>query len=103
MHKFSDLGITTIVTNDKIKIELSISGLVSGFNESPNNAEEIKVKRGKRKEFAKYIARRLIEKENQDTGETPVMEMLEKVFEDIFEGYEDEPDILQYPEECKDD
>lgn len=102
MKQFSDNGITTIVTNDKIKIELPISGLVSGFNDSPNNAEEIKVKRGKRKEFAEYIARRLIEKEDQHTGETPVMEMFEKVFEDIFEGYEDEPDLLKYPKDYED-
>ena len=103
MCKFSDLGITAIITNNKIKIELPISGLVSGFNDSPNNTEEIKVKCGKRKEFAEYIARRLIEKEDQHTGETPVMEMFEKVFEDIFEGYEDKPDILIYPKEYEDD
>ena len=98
MVKFEDLGITSVVTNDKLKIEIYISGLVSGFNNSPNNYEELKVKRGKRRKFAEYVAKKQLDESDQDTGETFVMNMFEKVFENIFEGYDSEEEIIQYPE-----
>lgn len=98
MENFSNLGITTTVTNDKLKIEVSISGLACGFNASPNNYEEIKIKRGKKREFAKYIAEKIIDGSDPETGESLVMEMFEKAFEDIFEGNDLQDEILKYPE-----
>ncbi|EGI2114745.1 hypothetical protein FH832_002807 [Listeria monocytogenes] len=95
MEKFEALGFTAIVTNDKLKVEIPIKNLVEGFRDSPNNYDETKVKRGHRKDFAKYVAERLIDGSNADTGESPIMEAIEKTFEEIFEGYED---FIKYPE-----
>lgn len=99
MKKFSNLGITSVVTNDKLKIEISIAGLVSGFNGSPNNFMEITVKRGKRKEFAEFIAKKIIDEADSETGESLVMDMFEKAFEDVFEGNDCEEDVFKYPDD----
>lgn len=104
MKKFENLGFTTAVTNDKLKIEISISGLIAGFNGSPNNSfEQIKVKRGKRKEFAKYIAQKIIDEADSETGESYLMQMLESAFEDIFEGNDFNDEIFDYPYEGVED
>lgn len=103
MKKFENLGFTTTVTNDKLKIEISISGLIAGFNDSPNNFEEIKVKRGKRKEFAEYIAQKIIDEADAETGESYLMQMFENAFDNIFEGYDTLDEILDYPPEGGDD
>lgn len=89
MKKYESLGITTIVTNDKLKIELPIKNLVNGFNLNPENYDESKVKRGKRQEFANYVAQAIIDSSNPDTGDSPVMEMFDDIFEEILEGAED--------------
>lgn len=100
MKKFSSLGITAIVTGDKLKIEIPIAGLVSGFNRSPENTmPEITVRRGKRKEFAEFVAQKLINGEDQESGNTPVMEMFDKAFEDVFEGNDYNDDIFKYPDD----
>lgn len=89
MKKYESLGITTIVTNDKVKIEIPIKGLVNGFNLNPENYDEGKIKRGKRQEFANYVAQAIIDSSNADTGDSLVMEMFDQVFESILEGAED--------------
>lgn len=100
MKKYSNLGITSIVTNDKLKIEISITGLVNGFNLSPNNSmPETTVKRGKRKEFAEFIAQKIIDGADPETGESLVADMFERAFSDTFEGNDFEEDIFKYPEE----
>lgn len=99
MFKYTNLGITTIVTGDKLKIEIPIRGLVSGFNQSPNNCEGFKVKRGKRQEFANFIAEKIIDEADCETGESLVMDLFEKAFEDIFEGNDLVDDIVKYPED----
>lgn len=100
MKKLENLGITAIVTNDKLKIEINIAGLISGFNGSPNNnCEEITVKRGKRQEFAEFIAKKLIDGADPETGEYPVMDMFEKVFDDVFQCDDYDEEIFKYPSE----
>ena len=97
MKRYSNLGIETIVTNDKIKIEVKISGAINAFNNNPTNyCPNITVKRGKRKEFAEYLAKSLIEVGNSETGDSLVMEMFDQIFEQIFESAED---FCNYPDE----
>lgn len=93
---FEALGVKVVLTNDKMKIEVPIKGLVRGFEQSPNNFDETKIKRGHRQEFAEYIAKALLDSSNAETGDTPVMEMLDKVFEEIFEGDES---FVKYPDD----
>lgn len=100
MKKFSNLGITAIVTGDKLKIEIPITGLISGFNRSPENTmPEITVRRGKRKEFAEFVAQKLIDGSNQETGDSLAGEMFDKAFEDVFEGNDFNDDIFKYPDD----
>ncbi|SHG89930.1 hypothetical protein SAMN02744040_00087 [Tepidibacter thalassicus DSM 15285] len=97
MKKFENLGITTIVTGDKIKIEVKISGAVNAFNNSPNNfTPEATVKKEKRAEFAEYLAKALVDGSDPDTGDSPVMAMFENIFQEIYEGAEE---FCNYPDE----
>lgn len=91
---FEALGVKIALTNDKLKIEVPIKNLVNGFEQSPNNFDEVKIKRGHRKEFAEHIAKALLDSCNTETGDTPVMEMLDTVFNEIFEGDEE---FVKYP------
>ncbi|HCL4447304.1 TPA: hypothetical protein N2D16_002909 [Clostridium botulinum] len=96
MKKYESLGITTIVTKDKLKIEIPIKNLVNGFNLNPENYDESKVAKGKRQEFANYVAKALINSSNADTGDSLIMETCDRVFEDIMEGCED---FIKYSDE----
>ena len=91
-----NLGFKATITADKIKIELPIKGLIGGFNDNPNNFDEAKIKRGHRKEFAEYVATALIDGSNPDTGNNPIMDALDGIFEEILEGAED---FVKYQEE----
>ncbi|MBB5148636.1 hypothetical protein [Ureibacillus thermosphaericus] len=86
---FENLGFKATVTNDKLKIEIPIRNLVEGFKDSTNNYDGSIVKRGCRQEFAKYVAQALVDGSNPDTGDSPIMEAIEKTFEELFEGAED--------------
>jgi len=99
MNKYSDKGITAIVTNDKLKIEISIKNLVNAFNLAPDNFDESKVKRGKRIEFANYVAEMLIDTEDPDTGDTPVTDMLDRIFNDILDNGDDGQDIIDFKDD----
>ncbi|MEG2289576.1 MAG: hypothetical protein RSC24_06375 [Clostridium sp.] len=96
IKKYEGLGVTSIVTNDKLKIEIPIRNLVNGYNLNPENYYESKVARGKRQEFANYIAEHLVDSSNADTGDNLIMETLDKVFEGILEGCED---FIKYNDE----
>ncbi|EKS4344823.1 hypothetical protein QB607_002819 [Clostridium botulinum] len=96
MKKYKSLGITTIVTKDKLKIEIPIKNLVNGFNLNPENYDETKVARGKRQEFSNYVAKALIDSSNSETGDSLIMEACDRVFEDIMEGCED---FIKYPDD----
>lgn len=86
-------------TKTALKIEVKLKDLEALLKSSPNNnffQKPIRVKRGQRAEFADYIARRISESEDQDTGDNPIMQMLEAAFLEIFEGDEA---FCTYPEE----
>lgn len=96
MKKYENLGVTAIVTTTKIKIEVPIKGLINGFNLNPENYDGSKVARGKRKEFAEYVANALIDSSNSETGDSFFIEACDRVFEEIMEGYEE---FIKYGEE----
>jgi hypothetical protein len=98
-------GFTATVTNGKVKWEIPISNLINAFYYCPMNIYEdeedgIKIKRGKRQEFAEYVARKMLDEANQDTGASYIEEALDKVFE---EAYESGCDFIKYPDEEYDD
>jgi len=100
MKKFECNGFTATVTNKVVRWEISISNLKCAFNNSPENYSEdgehfIKVKKGKLKEFAEYVAEQLIISENADTGSSFLEEAIDQAFEQVFESDEE---FAYYPE-----
>lgn len=86
-------------TRTALKIEIALKDLEFLFVESPNNGygdEPIKVKRGKRAEFADFVIRYITEAEDPDTGEPPLLKMFEEAFITISEGDEA---FCKYPNE----
>ena len=96
MKKFENCGFTSILTNDKLKIEIPISSLVCAFENSPNNFEECTVKRGKRKEFAEFCAEYIVEECDSETGNTYLTEAFDKMFDLLFEGHEDGREFVKF-------
>lgn len=87
------------VSKKTLKISISIKDLEFLLRESPNNwAEEgpVRVKRGKRAEFADFVARFITEETDSETGEPPLLQMFEEAFMQIFEGDEE---FCMYPDE----
>jgi hypothetical protein len=99
--KFENLGFTSIVTKEKLKIEVSIDGLICAFENAENNHLEMKVKQGKQLEFAAFCARNIINECNQHNGDTYLHEAFDKMFDLIFEGYEDASDCVDDPEDTE--
>jgi hypothetical protein len=87
MKKFENLGFTSIVTKDKLKIEVSIKGLICAFENAENNYGEIHVKKGKRQAFAEFCAQNIIDEHNPHNGATYLHEAFDNMFDIILEGY----------------
>jgi len=98
MNKYEDNGFVTKVTNDKIEIEIPIANLVCAFENSPDNMSDdgyCKIKRGKRKEFANFVAKFLLNECDQETGATFISNAFDGVFNLLFEGYEDGEEFIK--------
>lgn len=100
MKKFEENGFTATVTKDKVRWEIPISNLIFAFNNSPENPSEdgeqyITVKRGKRQEFAEFVAKTMFNECDQETGASYIEQAIDGVFREIFEDYKD---FAKYPE-----
>ena len=87
------------VSKTALKISVSIKDLEFLLRESPNNWHEegpVRVKRGKRAEFADFVARFITEETDSETGEPPLLYMFEEAFIQIFEG---DKEFCKYPDE----
>jgi hypothetical protein len=90
MKKFENMGFEAIVTGDKVKIEIPISGLVNGFKWHQSNMDDgVKIKRGMRNAFAEWFAERVISEEDQETDASYIANACDRFFDLIFEGYDD--------------
>ena len=99
MKKFENMGVTAIVTNDKVKIEIPISGLINGFKwHQSNDDDAFKIKRDARDQFAEWFAQQIIGEEDQETGTSYIASAFDRVFDLIFEGYET-PDFIKYADD----
>lgn len=92
-------GYSATVDNEKLTIEIPISTLVNAFNCSPDNYGEATVRKGKRQEFAEFLAKHISDEIDQETGASYLTEMLDKMFSSIFDGEFDIPDIVKFQEE----
>ena len=100
VKKFDSQIMKFQITNDKLKMEASLKDLAWLFENSPNNfgydGEGVaKVKCGKRQEFAEYIVEHLMDYSQHNEDNTVWGQPFEDIFEDIFEGAEDE--FIKYP------
>ena len=102
MKEFNDQLLKFKVTNDKLKMEISLKDLVFLFENSENNVadiEPITIKRGKRQEFAEYFVEHLQDYSVYNDNDTRWGIGFEEVFNDIFESSED---FAKYPEDDED-
>ena len=101
MKKFDEQLMKFIITKDKLKMEINLKDLVFLFENSPNNFDEhedeaIKIKRGKRQEFAEFVVKMLMDYSRYDENDTRWGRPFEEVFSEIFEGYEEGEDFCKY-------
>lgn len=96
MKKYENLGFTSILTEDKLKIEIPIRNLVMAFQTSPNNYDESKVKKGKKQMFAEFVAKQILEECDQHTGDTHITKAFDSVFDLLFEGFEDGREFIDF-------
>jgi hypothetical protein len=89
-------GFTLKMTKEKVIIEMPISNLIRGFNASPNNYSECKIKQGHREEFAKWLIENLIDEADSESGDCYIVKMLDEVYERAYEEYFD---FVKYPED----
>lgn len=104
MKKFDcGAGFISTVTDKKLKLEIPISNLVCAFECAPNNMTDtggqITVKRGKRKEFAEWVAEYILDEANSEDGAAHIHKAFDSVFDLLLEGYEDGQEFLDYAEE----
>ena len=97
--KFTEQVMKFEITKSKLKMEITLKDLAWLLENSPNNygedGEPVKVKRGKRQEFAEFVVNMLMDFEDGD--ETRWGKPFEDIFMEILEGAED--DFIKYPEE----
>lgn len=74
------------VDDKKLKMEISIEDIVFLLATSPSNFNESKVKRGKQKEFAEWVASKLTDMEDCESNNCYWIEPFEKIFELALEG-----------------
>lgn len=94
MNKYKHAGFTSFISGNKLVVEIPISNLVCAYNYSPNS-DGSTVKRGKRKEFAEFVAQYVIEECDQETGDSPITGAFDKVFDLLLEGYEDGHEFIK--------
>ena len=94
MKEFNDQLLKFKITNDKLKMEISLKDLVWLFHNSPENETEgdqpyAKVKRGKRQEFAEYIVKKMLDDSYNEKDCIRWGEPFEDIFREISESAED--------------
>lgn len=99
MRKYKNNGFTATVTDKVVRWEIPIRNLVYEFETNPENPSYdgehcVKIKKGKRKKFARYIAKEMIEECDQKTGASYIEQAMDNVFATI---YEDNMDFANYP------
>lgn len=100
--KYTDQVMKFEITKDKLKMEISIKDLAWLLENSPNNygfdgEGIVRVKRGKRQEFAEYVVNMLMDIDDADSNDTRWGKPFEDIFMEVFEGDEDE--FIKYPNE----
>lgn len=108
MKEFNDQLMKFKITKDKLKMEISLKDLVFLFENSPNNfdsmgEEPIKIKRGKRQDFAEFIAKTLMDYSRYDENDTRWGRAFEETFSEIFDGYEGAEDFCKYTDYDEED
>lgn len=103
---FEENGFEATVTSDKVRWEIPIDNLANAFNYSPENPSEdgekfVEIKEDKTHEFAEFVAKTMMQPYNQETGASYIEEALDKVFNEVFEGYEDFADYPEYDDDCE--
>ena len=94
MRKFNTQVLKIAITEEKLKMEISLKDLKRLFETNDKNTYNgidtgVTVKENMIKEYAAYIARFLLDDEYQDNSMPNWLVPFQKVFDEIVEGYED--------------
>ena len=98
--KFVEQLLEFEITEDKLKMEISLENLEFAFNNAEGNYNDkgerygAKIKDNKRQEFAEFVVKFLMDDESTDSNNVNWSVPFEKAFDAIFEGAED--DIVDY-------
>lgn len=99
-YKDKNTGFVAQVTEKSLIIEMPIENLINGFNDDPNNFWEdspiAAINSEMKQEFAEYLAEKLFDEADTETGESYMTEMLSRVFNEAIESAED---FLLYTDE----
>lgn len=85
------------ITNEKLKMEITLDDLELLLKNTPENFREITVKQDKRQEFAEYIINRLMSESSHNVSNKKWEQIFEDAFENILNGAK--YDICDYPNE----
>lgn len=86
MYKNEEQLMKISVDDKELHMTISIKDLKYLFETDSENFDESKVKRGKQKEFAEWVAKMLLEESNQETGEPYWSNPFREIFESAMEG-----------------
>ena len=94
MRKFNTQVLKIAITEEKLKMEISLKDLKRLFETNDKNTYNgidtgITVKENMIKEYAAYIARFLLDDEYQDNSMPNWLVPFQRAFDEIVEGYED--------------
>lgn len=102
MKKFKYFDYVATVTDKVVRWEIPIANLIYAFENSPDNPSEdgenfISIRKDKKKDFAEFIAKALMEECNQNTGESYIEKAIGECFiERIYEEYQE---FAKYPDD----
>lgn len=99
--KFDEQLMKFEINKEKLKMEISLKDLAWLLKNSPSNYDEgnglVEVKSGKYQEFAEYVVSMLMDEPDCESNNCRWLQPLEEIFEEIFQGAEDE--FIKYPNE----
>jgi hypothetical protein len=95
IKKYGNCGFTSFVDDGKLTVEIPIENLVTAFEYSEVNGDELSIKEGKHGEFAEFVAEHIVDECNPHDGATYMCEAIDRVFDLLFEGFEDGQDFVE--------
>jgi hypothetical protein len=101
MKEFNKQALKFKITEDKIKMEITLEDLKNIFELAPNNTYDgeniaVTIKEDRLQDFTEYVVRFLLDDEFQDSSMPNWGVPFQRAFDEIIEGYEDFGKYTEY-------